>query len=137
MAVSARGAWREWIEFFLRGVAEQARDAVVRAKQLQDLQAEWRKRLAKARASALLLRLADRLFESPVVTIPQAKDYLKITYPSAQRNVEKLVVAKILRPLGGAAYGKTFIADEIFQVIGGKNTESNYTFGAESIIPRD
>lgn len=74
MAVSARGAWREWVAFFLRGVAEQAR-----AKQLQDLQTEWPKRLEKARASALLLRLADGLFESPVMTIPQARDYLKIT----------------------------------------------------------
>lgn len=123
MAVSTHGAWREWVAFFLRGVAEQARDAVVRVKQLQDLQAEWRKRLAKARASALLLRLADRLFESPVMTIPQAKDYLEITYPSAQKNVEKLVAAKILRPLGDAAYGKTFIADEIFQIVGGKDAE--------------
>lgn len=104
-------------------MAEQARDAVVRAKQLQDLQMEWRRRLAKARASALLLRLADRLFESPVMTIPQAKEYLQITYPSAQRNVEKLVAAKILRPLGSAAYGKTFIAEEIFRIISGKDTE--------------
>ena len=30
--VSARGAWLEWLRFFLLGVAEQARDAGTRAK---------------------------------------------------------------------------------------------------------
>ncbi len=123
LAVSARSAWHEWIEFFLRGVAEQARDAVLRMKQLQDLRAEWHERLAKTRASALQLRLADRLFESPVITIPQARDYLKITYRSAQKNVEKLVAAKILHPLGSATYGRMFIASEIVQIIGGGDAE--------------
>ena len=123
MAVSARGAWREWVAFFLRGVAEQARDAVSRARRLQDLQLEWRKRLTSARASALLLRLADELFESPVITIQQAREHLKITYPSAQKNIQKLVDAQVLRPLRGAAYGKTFVADAIFRIIGSADAE--------------
>jgi len=119
LAVSTRGAWREWIEFFLRGVAEQARDAVVRAKRLQDLQTEWHWRLAHARNSALLFRLADKLFESPLVTIPLAKDYLNVTYLSAQRIVDKLVQANILQPLDPEKkYGRMFIAREIFQVVG-------------------
>lgn len=122
MAVSARGAWREWVSFFLRGVAEQARDAVVRAKRLQDLQLAWRERLAQARASALLLRLADRLFETPIITIPQAQRYLEITYPSAQKNIERLVDAKALAPLDNSTYGKTFIAYEIFQIVSAENS---------------
>jgi Fic family protein len=41
-AVSERGAWREWLLFFLKGVAEQSRDACRRAKELQDVQINWR-----------------------------------------------------------------------------------------------
>ena len=119
LAVSTRGAWREWIDFFLQGVAEQARDAISRAKRLQDLQAEWHRRLENARNSALLIRLADKLFESPVLTIPRAEDYLKVTYRSAQRIVAKLVQASILQPLDPEKrYDKSFEATEIFQVIG-------------------
>jgi Fic family protein len=119
MAVSARGAWREWIEFFLRGVAEQARDAVVRAKQLQDLQAEWRVRLTQARASGLAIRLADTLFDSPFITIPQAQRRLGVKqYHSARRHVQRLVKMGILKPLGESSYGKTFVATEIMRVIG-------------------
>jgi hypothetical protein len=56
---------------FLQGVAEQAREAVVRAKKFQDLQAEWGRRLqATPRTSALLLHLVDALFQAPVLTMP-------------------------------------------------------------------
>lgn len=122
MAVSERGDWEEWTLFFLRGVAEQARDAMARATLLQDLQAAWRERLAQVRATALLLRLADSLFASPILTIPEAQRLLDVTYRSAQRNVQKLVTAGILRQVGESSYGKAFCAPEILQAIGDTET---------------
>jgi Fic family protein len=118
LAVSERGAWKEWMGFFLNGVAYQARDAVTRAKQLQDLQLKWREQLMQARASALLIRLADSLFASPFITIPQAQKILGVTYPSAQRNVERLVKAGILHPVGETSYGKVFSSQAILELIG-------------------
>jgi Fic family protein len=117
LAVSERGAWRDWVGFFLQGVAEQARDAGVRAKRLQDLQVDWRRRLTGARTSALTLKLADSLFASPFLTIPQAQDLLGVTYPSAQRNVAKLVQVGILRQMGESSYGKTYAADDVLTAI--------------------
>jgi len=122
LAVSERGAWQQWLLYFLRGVAEQARDAISRAKRLQDLQVDWRKHLTKARASTLLLRLVDFLFESPVLTIPMAKEFLNVTYPSAQRNVDKLVKTSILRPWKKTSYGKVFFAEKILLITGGLET---------------
>jgi Fic family protein len=118
LAVSERGAWCEWLRFFLRGVAEQAQDAIAKAKQLQDLQLEWRQRLTQARASAMLLRLADSLFESPMLTIPQAGKILGISYPAAQRNIAKLVEANILQQTSESTYGKTFRATEVLRIVG-------------------
>jgi len=118
LTVSERGAWPEWLAFFLRGVAEQSRDTVVRAKRLQDLREEWRQRLTQVRASALPLQLADSLFGSPIITIPQAQRILGVKqYRSAKLNVEKLVEADVLQSWGDASYGKTFIAGEILNVI--------------------
>jgi Fic family protein len=118
MAVSERGAWAEWVSFFLTGVAEQSEDAVIRARRLQDLRADWHDRLTEARASALLLQLADHIFDSPVITIPQAEKVLGVTYHTAQRHVERLVDADILHQAGDADYGRTFVAGEILDVIG-------------------
>lgn len=116
MAVSERGEWDEWVEFFLRGVADQSRDAINRAKQLQDLQLHWRERLAGVR-STLPLRLADHLFESPVLTIPQAQDVLGVTYHSARRAVEKLVTVGVLRPRGELSGARSFVAAEVLDAI--------------------
>lgn len=118
LAVSELGAWHDWLLFFLRGIAEQSRDAVSRSKQLQDLQVGWRDQLTRGRASALLLRLADSLFDSPVLSIPDAQRLLGISYPGARHNVEKLVEAGILHPVGDASYGKTFFARAILGIIG-------------------
>lgn len=117
MAVSTSGAWRDWVLFFLQGIDEQARDASYRLKRLQDLQSDWHHRLSKVRVSALPLALADHLFSLPVLTIPQARDLLDVTYRSAQLNVEKLVHAGILKQIGESRYGKTFVAEEIFRII--------------------
>lgn len=126
MAVSERGAWSEWLAFFLRGVAEQSRDTIVRARKLQDLREDWRRRLTQARAPALLLQLADSLFEAPVLTIPQAQRILGVRhYNSAKLNVEKLVSAGVLQPLDDATYGKTFVASEIIDIVGGERDSSN------------
>lgn len=118
LAVSERGAWRDWLFFFLRGVAEQAGDAVRRARRLQDLREEWRRRLIQAGVPSRTLGLVDRLFEAPVLTIPQAARRLGATYHSAQRAVEKLVQQGILEPVGEASYGKVFQAMEILRAIG-------------------
>jgi len=117
LAISSHGAWREWVEFFLRGIREQSVDAAARARRLQDLQAAWRARVAVARSSALTLRLIDLLFESPIITIPGAQKHLGVTYPAAHSHVERLVRVGVLEPFGEGTYNKAFIASEIFDVI--------------------
>ncbi len=79
LAVSERGAWLEWTEFFLAGVAEQARDGVERARRLQELQARWRTLLQKARVSALTLAAADSLFELPIVSSESLRKRFEVT----------------------------------------------------------
>lgn len=115
--VSEVGAWAPWIGFFLRGVATEAADACDRARRLQELQAQWRDLVTGARTSTLVLRLIDSLFEVPILTIPAAVERLGVTYHSAQRNVQKLLGAGIIRQVGDAPYGKTYVAEEILRIL--------------------
>lgn len=118
LGVSRDGRWREWILFFLRGVAEQSRDATTRTKRLQDLQNTWREAVTHARSSALLVRLVDHLFVSPVFTVPSAARILGVTYPAARANVDKLVEAGIVEQFGDAAYARRFWAPRVVEAIG-------------------
>ena len=122
LGVSQKGAWEEWLVFFLRGVQEQARDATLRIKSLQDLQSKWKKRLGDTRANANALWLVDHLFESPIITIPQAQKLLKVkTYRAAQKSIEKLASLSIISQLGKETYDKRYIAREIMLAIADKS----------------
>jgi Fic family protein len=115
--VSHRGAWTAWIEFFLAGVEEQARDAVRRTKALLDLRQKYRARFEAARSSALLLKLVDGLLEAPVLTIPQAARRLGVTHRAASLNVQKLVEAGVIVEVAGRGRSRIFIARGIFGAI--------------------
>ncbi len=117
LAVSERGAWREWTCFFLEGVVEQARDAVARARTLQDLLASWKERLAGATRSASALRLVDNLLAEPVLTIPRVQSTLGVSYPAARHTVDKLVEIGILRQWRESSYARTYVAPEILEVL--------------------
>ena len=117
LAVSRDGQWIEWISFFLRGVAEQSRDAVRRSEKLLGLWQRYRQQFQTARSSASLLKLIDELFHQPYLTISSAKSVLNVTFRSASLNVEKLVTAGILEELPGRTYARVFRAREIIEAL--------------------
>ena len=117
LEVSKSGAWQEWIQFFLKGVAIQSEDAIARSQELLALWQKYRSRMQTVRASALGLNLIDSLFSRPVLTIPMAADRLKVTYASAKLNVEKLVKNGILFEVTGNRRNRTYIAQEIMNII--------------------
>lgn len=119
--VSQRGAWYEWISFFIQGVAEQAKDAITRTNKLCSLWDSYRELMQSARSSALSLKLVDTLFEYPVITVPQATQRLNVTPHSAQNNIEKLQVEGILKEVTGKQRNRIYIAPEIIKIIEEEN----------------
>jgi Fic family protein len=125
LRVSQTGAWEGWLSFFLRGVAEQARDAIQRSQRLLDLRENYRKKLAATRASALSLTLVDALFELVAITIPKAGRLLEVTPRSAQQNVEKLEKFGIVREVTGRQRNRVYLADEILGALEGIDQASS------------
>jgi Fic family protein len=117
LAISQRGTWNEWITFFLRGVAEQSRDAVDRAQKLLALRDQYRDKLKTAHAPGSCLHLIDELFEVPALTIPSAAEKLKMAYPSAKRNILKLVAAGILEETPEREHPRLYLAPGILQLV--------------------
>jgi Fic family protein len=117
LSVSTRGAWREWVEFFLRGVAEQARDAVVRAKRLQDLQLAWRTKYQRARGAGLLLGIVDALFAVPVLTPRQVAGQLRVSHPAAMQALRRLEQDQILNEVSGKQRNRLYVAPAIIEAL--------------------
>jgi cell filamentation protein, protein adenylyltransferase len=117
LAVSKEGAWNDWLNFFLAGVAGQARDASARAGQLQDLRARLHQKFHTARSPAFLLKLIDELFVSPFITYGRARRILDSSPRGAALNVVKLVDAGILKQVPNTSHPTVFVAKQILDAI--------------------
>jgi Fic family protein len=115
--VSQAGAWQKWIDFFLRGIGESARESVELAGVLLELRETWQRKFQSARSSALLLKLIDHLFQAPSITIGRAAQVLKVTPAAASHNLDKLVEASILSERTGKKRGQVFVAMDIVRIV--------------------
>lgn len=102
LRVSVDGAWTEWIGFCLRGVKEQAEDAMRRCDRLLTLQKDFVQRLAEDK-SMKMLALVDSLFVSPAIRVVDARDLLGVSYPTAKTYLKQLSRLGILTERPGIA----------------------------------
>lgn len=88
-AVRERGAIQAWLEYFLVGVATQARDAVSRAERLADLRERYRGELAgKTRSRAV--EVVDLVLTNPVLTSRRVQEALGVSNPGALSLISQL-----------------------------------------------
>lgn len=112
--ISARGDWQDWVDFCLTGTIEQAKDAIRRCDLLGSLKREMHDRTTSG--SGRLHKIVDELFQTPVISVPIVRDRLKVSYPTAKADVDKLIEAKVLAPLDSDSRPKVYYAPEIFQI---------------------
>lgn len=116
LGVSRDNRWSEWLEFFLSGVMTQGAEAVDRITRLVGLRNEYHHRLQNTRTPAIALRLVDELFATPAITVKRAVAVTELTWTPAQRQVDRLVSAGILRETTGRKRDRVYMADEIVRV---------------------
>lgn len=111
--ISTHGDWETWIEFCLKGTAVQAVDTIRRCEDLRALKERFHQ-LADG-LSTRSHRIIDRLFDSPVLTVPMLVRDLEVTYPTAKSDVHKLVSKQILKGIDGT-YPKHYLSPEILRI---------------------
>lgn len=117
LTVSEKSAWVEWVRFFLYGVITQANDAVNNIQRLMALKTKYEQKLITKKASGSATRLMDYLFSNPITTIPNAADYLHITYPPAKNALESLKDMGVLVEQNNKQRGRMFVAHEIISIL--------------------
>jgi Fic family protein len=116
--VSRAGAWKQWVSFFLRGIIDESEDAISRARRLMALREQYRQRLQRPKqAGASSLGLVDFLFHWPIVSVPEVAERLGMSYPGAQKNVEKLISLGMLEEITGRQRNRLYIAREVIKVL--------------------
>jgi Fic family protein len=97
--VSETGEWHPWIGFFLAGVKEQSRDALIRSRRVRELQENFRVILRQERMSGNASRLLEELFIRPVTTTPIASAVLGMTSAGTRKILERFAEMGILQRL--------------------------------------
>ena len=118
--VSKKGAWRKWIEFFLRGVASQSKGALSDAKKIIDLHTEYQNKLEKTKKiPESAHRLIDEIFLNPVISISELSKKWNLQFNTVKRGVQRLAKIGILQEVDGKKRNKLFIASELMQLLSG------------------
>jgi len=118
LAVSQQGDWRGWIDYFLRGVATQARDAAEDAKAILNLNRSLQERVRTTpKVPRHTSEILDRLFRNPVVSVAGLARDLGLPYQSALRCVEYLQSIGVLREVTGQRRNRLYIAQGLASLL--------------------
>jgi Fic family protein len=109
-AVRVDGDWEGWLQFFLRGVTETAREAAATAERIFELR-ERDRALVMEQAGANGLKLLSALFRLPVVNVSSVAELLEVTFPTANRLVARFQQLDLLVEVTGQRRARVFRYD--------------------------
>ena len=109
-AVRDRGAWEDWLGFFLQGVSEVSAQASDTARRVLSLRETHRALIAErlGRAAGGDHRILEHLYTRPIVSVNEVRDLLGVTYTAANGLVDRLVEVGVLAEMTGQARNRRF-----------------------------
>lgn len=108
-----------WVTHFAQASARAAKVSEALAHDLEELTAEWHQRAGAPRAGSIARRLIDRLPAQPVIDARTVAATLDVDKRTAQRGIERLTKAEVLREVTGYRRNRVWAADELFDVLDG------------------
>lgn len=121
LRVSQKGEWKEWIEFFLRGLAVSAKNALNDAIDLLSLHEEYVRVLEKEKKHpASARRIVDEIFLNPVLSIYGLSRKWNLPFNSVKSGVEKLIHLGILQQVDTKNRNRLFIASRLMNLLRSK-----------------
>lgn len=117
LAVSQRGAFSQWIEFFLAAIHESAQEAVELAGRLFQLRTTYHQIARDKKWPATCLVLIDALFERPLLTIKRVEELTQVTTPTASAHLKKLEEAGIVQEYTGRPRNRKYLAQDLLRTV--------------------
>lgn len=115
-AVTHEGVWKDWLAYFLKGVARQSEDALGRSEGMLGLLEEWHKEAAGG-PSRVPIQVLDMVASNPYVTVKGAAERLDVAYTTAQRAVERLGKQKVLVQVSEGKRDRVFCAKALLEIL--------------------
>src|SRR5262249_54512695 len=112
-ATRDKGAWEDWLQFFLRGVAEVSVQATETSRRILTLRETHRNLITKilGYAAGKGHRVLERLYDRPIVWENEVRDLPGTPYPAANQRVERLVKMGVLAKIPAQPRNRRFRYD--------------------------
>jgi len=109
-AIRDRGAWEEWLAFFLAGVTEVAGEATLTARRILELREKHRAAITErlGRSAGNGHKVLESLFKRPIVSVAEVRKLTGTTFPAANTLVARLAGLGVLREMTGQARNRRF-----------------------------
>jgi Fic family protein len=114
--ISERGAWQDWIEYFLLGVARMSEDGLRRAGRINAKLAEWHRQVA-GESSKTPMRVVELLGANPFITAKDSARKLKVAFTTTQRAIERLERFGIVQQAGTAKRDRVYCAKALLAIL--------------------
>lgn len=118
LEVSQKGAWREWIGYFLRGIRLQAQRALADTRNILERYEIHRTKLKEGkRVPTEAARVLDQVFGNPFLSIARYATRHNVSYHNASKGVEFWVDQGLLKEVTGQRRNRIFEAEELFRIM--------------------
>lgn len=118
LAVSQKGAWRDWVEYFLRGVRLQAQRARLDTQKILKRYEYYQVKIKEGkRVPQEAARILDHVFANPFISIARHAKRVEVSYQVVQRAVEFWIEHGLLEETTGQRRNRIFVAQEIFRIM--------------------
>jgi Fic family protein len=116
--VSRKGAWREWLDYFLRGIRRQARYALDDTNWMLEQHKRWGT-MAKEekRGHGEAAKMLDQIFANPVISIPRYAKRNGISYLTAQKAVKFWEEKGLLVEFSGQKRNRLYAAMDLLDIM--------------------
>ncbi|MFT4963002.1 MAG: Fic family protein [Halobacteriales archaeon] len=112
--VRTHGAWDDWLHFFLRGIWQQAKEAVERGEQLLELRRTYVTKYQTHR-SEYILPLTQQLFKNPYITAKQAEQQFGFSHTTAYSLIETLEEDGVITAVESDSSSQLYQATDIYE----------------------
>jgi Fic family protein len=117
LGVSAQGAWKDWVAYFLSGVRETAREALADTERLINLYNHYRKIMAQQkRLPSACAGVLDALFAAPMLSISQHAERHNLSFQNVTKAVEFWRQHGLVKESTNRKRNRIFVASPVLDV---------------------
>ncbi len=117
--VQLKDEWADWVSFFALGVESAAQESIRTGLALERVLVKWKKSVSELglRSHSILHKFPELMIGTPVLTVHQAKDALKTSFPSASAALAQLEKMGILARTNEYRRNRVFVAKEVIDIL--------------------